>query len=1709
MKAKKLLSCTCAAAMLFSIAAAPIGQASALQLDLTESKASPEMPAELKNREARNYLIEETPETWGDFLRDNVLVMPGDTFEYVVFDSEENKTVYTVSDEFMKVESNSDTEGFEIEGTVDVVDTTTKTYKSENEMVTKTWNTKWKNNTNCPLVVSDIASGSGPLGIPQWGVNTKSISVHLYKPYYSITYRYDDYGSGTYWGEPEGLFWAAGEYSDLTFPSEYWITDVPYKITVPKPTKEREHFEKFSQNGYNAEGRVEDKGAYIDYTVCWDHENYRQDFCGYGDTELRVYQAGGDTVTFNGNGGKVRGRDKWVLEVDELEGDSTDYGYDLDDFAPTREGDEFLGWCTKESALYGSFVTKDNEADVYELYGGSGSTGVQLYAKWKSETDEPLEKNGWEIYDDGTLGLLNFDGMIAWRDASENDPTLAPQVKSVKTGYKDEDVVVFADSTFKGCVDLEEFVMKEGQQLNSGGVFDGCTNLKKVYVNYNTETQGSIYYSLSQGTFTGAGKDLVVYVPEKDLDMYNEMFPTIAYLFNADEDDVRYPLTVNGQVVTQKNLTIQCGDGTATFDPETSTLTLENADLTDTLFAHFMKTYTIDEEGIWISYQASGIVSDLPKLNIVLKGRNVIHTSNGDLPYFLTAYQNVDITGDGSIEASFYSENYLITDPETGESVPKPASTGALYTTVDGDLTLDGISADRLFAQPKGKLTVKNCTLNGGVFSGNGDLTIENTSMQYFRGDAAGFRMPEDTTVTMNGSTLTLDKCTFDNVGIDAGENAEKLTIKDSSIHFDGAISAAETTKLDIINSTITGWSPDGGFTNAAEENITLTECEVTQGTLKGSGSFEILPESEINKDPEIFYSVYLDGDTWTRGSGKDFTVKIVRDPSDGDIAGRLQELVIDKETIAKGYYSIANIDEMSVSFTLDNDLLETLGNGKHDVTPVFDDGRCSYAVIIEGEGASNTDSDPNKDTDTDSEPNSDTDGEPDVHTSGDYDYLIVDDGNGGKAALIIGYNGSEESVTVPSSFDSIPVISVGQQAFEKNTSVKEVILPDGLVHIGPMAFLDCENLKSVKIPDSVTDIGDGAFANCGLESVELPEGLTRIGSHTFAQNPLTEIQLPDSVKEIAESAFWQCRDLEEIVIPYSVEKIGEEAFADCDSLKDVTILRKDTEIHKNAFTNRDGETIEVTLHGQPDSTAKTFAEETNNVSFEEMDDSAKAHLMFGQAAAEGYDVTNGEYVIRFEHDDQVIKLPENVTLDGAEFMGWYKVNWFNGEHQKIDEISFNTFLVGDTPENTAFAMDIEIYPVFKEIVTDGEPEITLDANGGKLGDDSKMELDIANRHGDYRLQFIDPFVPQNGDKVFAGWNTKADGSGISTNTIRKQTYDSLAPGDEIYVMIYDTTKHDWEVSDSGVGQITLYAVWQEKSEPAKPNVGTIKFNAGAWNSDRIAFYIWDETEQDVKFATKNGWVDEDPDEQYDLIEGKKLEDGTFESFEFEIPDDHVIYVMFYDPDNDKQTYDCVFTKDAFGDTAELTGDSIVWDPANGYAFDEVKFKNSGLTTRLYFDWNGNIIGRQMHPYSNGAFEVAILVYGFCKHLDDNGNSVVTFDKVQAAIEAFDTTRDDVMAEYLKFEGYDDRYDEAFARSVIYPSSDKSAICGDLDGDEQITASDALVILRASAGMTELDDAQKLIADVDKDTLITANDALAVLRASAGMEGDNNVGKPL
>ena len=67
------------------------------------------------------------------------------------------------------------------------------------------------------------------------------------------------------------------------------------------------------------------------------------------------------------------------------------------------------------------------------------------------------------------------------------------------------------------------------------------------------------------------------------------------------------------------------------------------------------------------------------------------------------------------------------------------------------------------------------------------------------------------------------------------------------------------------------------------------------------------------------------------------------------------------------------------------------------------------------------------------------------------------------------------------------------------NSSVKKVVIEDGVTSIGGTAFQYCSSLSSITIPNSVTSIGSYAFGTCrSLTSITIPDSVTSIGDYAF-----------------------------------------------------------------------------------------------------------------------------------------------------------------------------------------------------------------------------------------------------------------------------------------------------------------------------------------------------------------------------------------------------------------------------------------------------------------------------------------------------------------------------------------------------------------------------------------------------------------------------------
>lgn len=177
--------------------------------------------------------------------------------------------------------------------------------------------------------------------------------------------------------------------------------------------------------------------------------------------------------------------------------------------------------------------------------------------------------------------------------------------------------------------------------------------------------------------------------------------------------------------------------------------------------------------------------------------------------------------------------------------------------------------------------------------------------------------------------------------------------------------------------------------------------------------------------------------------------------------------------------------------------------------------------------------------------------------------------------------NSTLESVTIPAGVTMIKenafegcsslvrveipanVTEIRSGAFKECTELVEVNIPSDskLTLIGGLemdgAFQGCTSLKSLIIPDGVETIGMYAFYGCrALKDVVFPVGLASIGSYAYYGCGVVNIDLPAEVEVVEECTFQGCVSLITLNVPSSskLKKINYRAFWGCESLSLIKI---------------------------------------------------------------------------------------------------------------------------------------------------------------------------------------------------------------------------------------------------------------------------------------------------------------------------------------------------------------------------------------------------------------------------------------------------------------------------------------------------------------------------------------------------------------------------
>lgn len=171
--------------------------------------------------------------------------------------------------------------------------------------------------------------------------------------------------------------------------------------------------------------------------------------------------------------------------------------------------------------------------------------------------------------------------------------------------------------------------------------------------------------------------------------------------------------------------------------------------------------------------------------------------------------------------------------------------------------------------------------------------------------------------------------------------------------------------------------------------------------------------------------------------------------------------------------------------------------------------------------------------------------------------------------AEITGFDGAVSTVTVPETIEGVPVTVIASQAFEENSALKKLTLPDTITEIGRYAFWNCQNMVLDKFPSGLKTIGKDAFYRCNqLKDVVLPEGVTAIPDSAFYLcSGLTSIKALGKITSIDRKAFIYCRKLVSADFGGEVKTVGESAFRECNSLVDLNLSDSLESIGYHAFS--------------------------------------------------------------------------------------------------------------------------------------------------------------------------------------------------------------------------------------------------------------------------------------------------------------------------------------------------------------------------------------------------------------------------------------------------------------------------------------------------------------------------------------------------------------
>lgn len=590
------------------------------------------------------------------------------------------------------------------------------TFEENNNAGTKTVTTGYTNNTGLPFTIAFMMESGENLG-DAWLFGEQGQKIQTlteirmtYKSAPSITF-YEPYYLVSYEGLEDG--------EEQGLPDRIYVDNATHTFRLPILEREGQTFDGWFGLYYYLGDGVE-SGGYITYTYDWEQlHNYFE----FQDITISPSFSGGSSSGSGSSGGSGNGSDN---------GSGNDYTE---------------GW---------SFDSATGRLTIYS------DEGIENWYQTHWEEYDAAVADGYQ--DQSFLGTIR--SVVLEEGVTRIDHGIFEGCTKLSSVRLPSTLEYIEDAGFAYCGSLTALNFPNPNGVTFGNnAFEGCTALRDV--TFGT-TDAEYPFTAYDGDelFRCTNPNLKIHVGKAVEQAVKELLPSCADRVNTTDTTEYYGLVVNGEHISDKHLTVQCGSGTAVYDPETGTLTLDNATITKSdpdgaFWWSYPEAY--NEEDIWHPLNGKvGIFTMLPDLKIILNGANVItdmgaHTAlraDGTVEDIAHAIfnenGNIHISGNGSLDYQDANNDSAVTeiycdtyDPSRRDSI-----------VIDGS-TLKG--KYRLETASRNSVVVKNAALEDAAISSGGDLAISDSTVNCSRDTGRVQPIAVEGSTTLNYSHITLD----------------------------------------------------------------------------------------------------------------------------------------------------------------------------------------------------------------------------------------------------------------------------------------------------------------------------------------------------------------------------------------------------------------------------------------------------------------------------------------------------------------------------------------------------------------------------------------------------------------------------------------------------------------------------------------------------------------------------------------------------------------------------------------------------------------------------------------------------------------------------------------------------------------------------------------------------------------------------------------